>query len=135
MISWNLFFRQELYKSVIWEGEQKLRKENLKLLTNRVAKDIYKDAVSHDPWNHRLIEIKQHMAPLIRVIKEQRKEIERLNAKNDSYLTQLADCREQLLPLMENYKDYEELLGLTVSDPMSVSYLCERVADEFHQLK
>lgn len=112
-----------------------MRKENLKLLTNRVAKDIYKDAVSHDPWNHRLIEIKQHMAPLIRVIKEQRKEIERLNEKNDSYLTQLADCREQLLPLMENYKDYEELLGLTVSDPMSVFYLCERVADEFHQLK
>ncbi|MGR5927162.1 hypothetical protein ACT7C2_00485 [Bacillus pacificus] len=46
----------------------------------------------------------------------------------------MASCRERLLPLMENHNDYEELLALTVSDPLQISYLCERVAAEFNAL-
>ncbi|MGG2938073.1 hypothetical protein ABEO66_28880 [Bacillus pacificus] len=44
-------------------------------------------------------------------------------------------CRERLLPLMEDYKDYDDLLVMTVSDPNEISYLCERVAEEFCALK
>ena len=53
-------------------------KKELKELTQKVAKNIYKETVSHDPWNHRLIDINVAMAPLIQVIKEQQREYDKL---------------------------------------------------------
>ncbi|MDZ5480358.1 hypothetical protein [Bacillus thuringiensis] len=63
------------------------------------------------------------------------RKVKKLQEEKDELLEQLASCREHLLPLMENYNDYEELLALTVSDPLQISYLCERVAEEFYALK
>lgn len=56
---------------------------------------------------------------------------ERLNKENSELLDELAKCRESLLPLLEDCRDYEELLVATVSDPMTISHLCERVKDEY----
>lgn len=53
-------------------------KQELKEMTNDIALAIYKDVVNHDPWNNRLIYIKQQMSPYVRTIKEQQKEIEEL---------------------------------------------------------
>ena len=55
----------------------------------------------------------------------------RLNKENNHLLEELAKCRELLLPLLEDCSDYEELLVDTVSDPMTISHLCERVKDEY----
>ncbi|PGB51827.1 hypothetical protein [Bacillus anthracis] len=64
-----------------------------------------------------------------------KRKIKKLQEEKEELLEQLASCRELLLPLMENQNDYEELLALTVSDPLQISYLCERVAAEFNALK
>ena len=63
------------------------------------------------------------------------RKVKKLKEEKNELLEQLASCREHLLPLMENHNDYEELLALTVSDPLQISYLCERVAEEFDVLK
>ncbi|MFB5556922.1 hypothetical protein ACE41A_18925 [Bacillus cytotoxicus] len=63
-----------------------------------------------------------------------KRKVKKLKEEKNELLEQLASCREHLLPLMENHNDYEELLALTVSDPLQISYLCERVATEFNAL-
>ncbi|MGM1447567.1 hypothetical protein ACS2BO_27360 [Bacillus cereus group sp. BceL305] len=63
------------------------------------------------------------------------RKVKKLKEEKNELLEQLASCREHLLPLMENHNEYEELLALTVSDPLQISYLCKRVAEEFYALK
>lgn len=53
-------------------------KKELKELTQKIAENIYKETVSHDPLNRRLIDINVAIAPLIRIIKEQQREYNRL---------------------------------------------------------
>ncbi|WP_257151391.1 hypothetical protein [Bacillus anthracis] len=64
-----------------------------------------------------------------------KRKAKKLKEEKNELLEQLASCRERLLPLMEDYKDYDDLLVMTVSDPNEISYLCERVAEEFRTLK
>ncbi|WP_144508286.1 hypothetical protein [Bacillus mycoides] len=85
----------------------------------------------------------------VRQLKERKEEIEKLRVENEmlkrknlhiekeneEYSGELATCRDHLLPLMEPYDDYENLLCMTVGDPLSISDLCERVAEEFYVLK
>ncbi|HDR8447683.1 hypothetical protein [Bacillus cereus] len=59
-----------------------------------------------------------------------KREVKKFKEEKDELLEQLASCREHMLPLMENHNDYEELLALTVSDPLQISYLCKRIAEE-----
>lgn len=56
---------------------------------------------------------------------------ERLNKENSELLEELAKCRELLLPLLEDCRDYDEIFVEAVSDPMAISRLCERVKDEY----
>lgn len=63
-----------------------------------------------------------------------KRKVKKLKEEKDELLEQLASCREHLLPLMENQNDYEELLALTVSDPLQISYLCKRIAEEASSL-
>ncbi|OAK35891.1 hypothetical protein [Bacillus wiedmannii] len=58
-------------------------------------------------------------------------ENKRLEKENSELLDELARCRELLLPLLEDCRDYEELLVASVGDPMTISDLCERVKDEY----
>jgi hypothetical protein len=55
-----------------------MKKKELKQVTNKVAKNLYDDVVSMDYDNKHFIGIKKHIAPLIRIIKSQMREIEQL---------------------------------------------------------
>ncbi len=90
----------------------------------------------HDTSKKVRVKTKNKMEGVIRCSQYEceqfKRKVKKLKEEKGELLEQLASCRERLLPLMENHNDYEELLALTVSDPLQISYLCERVAAEFN---
>ncbi|MCU5224083.1 hypothetical protein [Bacillus tropicus] len=54
-----------------------------------------------------------------------------LENENEKLLSELAKCRELLLPLMDGHKDQDDLFLLTVNDPHEISSLCKRVVEVF----
>ncbi|MFJ6034265.1 hypothetical protein ACIQFL_28615 [Bacillus toyonensis] len=58
-------------------------------------------------------------------------ENQKLKEENSELLEELTKCRELLLPLLEDCRDYDDLLVEAVSDPMSISRLCDRIKDEY----
>ncbi|MED3467550.1 hypothetical protein P4485_16860 [Bacillus thuringiensis] len=91
-----------------------------------------------DDFNHATQQLSLYRKEIDRLKLENEnlnRENKRIQKENEEYLDELATCREHLLPLMEPYDDYEQLLSMTVSEPLSISDLCERVAEEFCSLK
>ncbi|HFK1427515.1 MULTISPECIES: hypothetical protein [Bacillus cereus group] len=90
----------------------------------------------HDTSKKVRVKTKSKMEGVIRCSQYEceqfKRKAKKLKEEKNELLEQLALCRELLLPLMENHNDYEELLASTVSDPLQISYLCERVAAEFN---
>ncbi|MDZ5480362.1 hypothetical protein [Bacillus thuringiensis] len=103
-----------------------------------MTKNSTKYQLLKDDFNHAVEQLKlyrKEIECLKKVISNSKYENRRLKKENEEYLDELAECRERLLPLMEPYDDYERLLSTTVSEPLSISDLCERVAEEFYALK
>jgi hypothetical protein len=81
-------------------------KNELKVLTQKVAKNIYKETVSHDPLNQRLVDINVALAPLVRIIKEQQRQFDELKI----FVGNRYECHRDIS------KDIEDIHG---DDPCS----------------
>ncbi|QWI46704.1 hypothetical protein [Bacillus mycoides] len=103
-----------------------------------MAKGSSKYQLLKDDFNHVTKQLKlyrKEIECLKTIISNSKRENRQIKRENNEYLSELARCREHLLPLMESYEDYDDLFLATVSDPMETSNLCERVAEEFSALK